>query len=168
MALRRMTRSKFSSAILTCSGPQSQDDGQSDAINKGFLRATGDLVGWLNADDYYLPGGLEAIAHAAEEHPEADIIYGDCVFVDGRWKDRPLQGRAWLRSRHPDVLRLLHSIDLDVLSPPRHRIGHCCSIAITGYAWTSNTSPGWPMPDASFTMYRDSLPHFAGMETTSA
>src|SRR5579862_2261918 len=44
-----------------------RDRGQSDAINKGFLRATGDLVGWLNADDYYLPGGLEAIARAAHE-----------------------------------------------------------------------------------------------------
>ena len=59
-----------------------KDDGQSDAINKGFLRATEELVGWLNADDYYLPGGLEAIAHAAEQHPAADVIYGDCVFVD--------------------------------------------------------------------------------------
>lgn len=58
------------------------DGGQSDAINKGFLMATGDLVGWLNADDYYLPGGLEAIARAADEHPEADVIHGDCVFVD--------------------------------------------------------------------------------------
>lgn len=58
------------------------DKGQSDAINKGFLRATGDLMGWLNADDYYLLGGLQAIAHAAEKHPEADVIYGDCVFVD--------------------------------------------------------------------------------------
>ncbi len=58
------------------------DRGQSDAINKGFLSATGDLVGWLNADDYYLPGGLEAIARAAQQHPEADVIYGDCVFVD--------------------------------------------------------------------------------------
>ena len=58
------------------------DRGQSDAINKGFTRASGDLMGWLNADDYYLPGGLEAIASAAREHPEADIIYGDCVFVD--------------------------------------------------------------------------------------
>ncbi len=60
------------------------DCGQSDAINRGFLRATGDLVGWLNADDYYLPGGLQAIARAAAEHPEADVFHGDCVFVDGR------------------------------------------------------------------------------------
>lgn len=59
------------------------DRGQSDAINRGFLRASGDLVGWLNADDYYLPGGLKAIAHAAAEHPEADVFHGDCVFVDG-------------------------------------------------------------------------------------
>ena len=58
------------------------DHGQSHAINKGFLRATRDLVGWLNADDYYLPGALEAIARAAKYHPEADVIYGDCVFVD--------------------------------------------------------------------------------------
>ncbi len=58
------------------------DRGQSDAINKGFLTATGDLVGWLNADDYYLPHGLEALARAAQEHPEADVIYGDCIFVD--------------------------------------------------------------------------------------
>jgi glycosyltransferase involved in cell wall biosynthesis len=60
------------------------DCGQSDAINRGFLRASGDLVGWLNADDYYLPGGLQAIAQAAAEHPEADVFHGDCVFVDGR------------------------------------------------------------------------------------
>ena len=59
------------------------DNGQSDAINMGFLRASGDLVGWLNADDYYLPGGLKAIARAAQEYPEADVIHGDCVFVDG-------------------------------------------------------------------------------------
>ena len=62
------------------------DHGQSDAINKGFLRATGDLVGWLNADDYYLPGALAAISSATHEHPEADVIYGDCVFVDREGK----------------------------------------------------------------------------------
>ncbi len=60
-----------------------KDRGQSDAINRGFLQADGELLGWLNADDYYLPGGLAAIDRAAREHPEADVFYGDCVFVDG-------------------------------------------------------------------------------------
>ncbi len=45
------------------------DQGQSDAINKGFLRASGDLMGWLNADDYYLPGGLQAIAARRRNAP---------------------------------------------------------------------------------------------------
>ncbi len=58
------------------------DGGQSDAINRGFLQAKGELVGWLNADDYYLPMGLEAIAQAAQEDSEADVFYGDCVFVN--------------------------------------------------------------------------------------
>ncbi len=58
------------------------DRGQSDAINKGFMRSAGELLGWLNADDYYLPGGLEAIDYAARQHPEADVIFGDCVFVN--------------------------------------------------------------------------------------
>jgi glycosyltransferase involved in cell wall biosynthesis len=58
------------------------DRGQSDAINKGFRVARGELVGWLNGDDYYLPKSLEAIARVALAHPEADIIHGDCIFVD--------------------------------------------------------------------------------------
>lgn len=58
------------------------DRGQSDGINRGFLKARGDLLGWLNADDYYFPSGLAAIGRAASEHPEADVFYGDCVFVD--------------------------------------------------------------------------------------
>jgi glycosyltransferase involved in cell wall biosynthesis len=60
------------------------DRGQSDAINKGFQMAGGDLVVWLNADDYYLPGAFAAIGRFAEANPSADVIYGDCVFVD-RW-----------------------------------------------------------------------------------
>jgi len=64
------------------------DTGQSDAINKGFLRATGDLMGWLNADDYYLPGGLDAIAHAAEKYPEADV-------GEGRVPPLSLRRKSW-------------------------------------------------------------------------
>jgi len=58
------------------------DRGMSEAINKGFRRATGDWLMWLNTDDYLLPGALAAVRQFATQHPEADVIYGDCHFVD--------------------------------------------------------------------------------------
>jgi len=45
------------------------DRGQAHAINKGFARATGDLLGWLNSDDLYLPGALSAVAEAYADNP---------------------------------------------------------------------------------------------------
>ncbi len=77
------------------------DKGQSDALNKGFLMATGDVVGWLNADEYYLPGAFTAIAEAAASNPKTDVFYGDVLFVD---KDGRLQ-----RSK------TAHSFDYNVL-----------------------------------------------------
>jgi glycosyltransferase involved in cell wall biosynthesis len=58
------------------------DAGQTDAINKGFRRAAGDWLMWLNADDYLLTGALEKVRDYALAHPTADVIYGDCLFVD--------------------------------------------------------------------------------------
>ena len=62
------------------------DRGMSDGINKGFGKATGDWLMWLNTDDYLLPGALAKVADFAARHPKADVIYGDCVFVDGQKK----------------------------------------------------------------------------------
>jgi glycosyltransferase involved in cell wall biosynthesis len=58
------------------------DGGQGDALNKGFAQAKGEIVGWLNSDDRYLPGCFEHVAQAFERHPEADIIYGDYRWID--------------------------------------------------------------------------------------
>jgi glycosyltransferase involved in cell wall biosynthesis len=58
------------------------DRGQSHALNKGFAAATGDIVGWLNSDDRYLPLCFERVASAFEQHPDVDILYGDYRFVD--------------------------------------------------------------------------------------
>jgi len=60
------------------------DRGQTDAINKGFHQASGDWLMWLNADDYLLPRAFAAVAQFAQAHPEAEVIYGDCDFVDER------------------------------------------------------------------------------------
>jgi glycosyltransferase involved in cell wall biosynthesis len=58
------------------------DRGQSDAINKGFARATGELVAWLNADDFYLPEAFGRVAEAYAADPEAPFYFGDGVRVD--------------------------------------------------------------------------------------
>lgn len=57
------------------------DDGLSDAFNKGVEMARGEIVGWLNADDLYLPGALDAVAEAAAENPAAEWITGHCRII---------------------------------------------------------------------------------------
>jgi len=58
------------------------DSGQSHAINKGLERATGDLVCWLNADDYFLPGAFRAVGDAYTKNADAPFYFGDGVRVD--------------------------------------------------------------------------------------
>lgn len=59
-----------------------KDNGQSDAINKGFAKAAGDIFAWLNSDDMYCPGVLHRIAKYWIEHPDCQILTGDGEFVD--------------------------------------------------------------------------------------
>lgn len=58
------------------------DKGQTAAINRGFLMVTGHVVCWLNTDEYYEPGALSQVAAYFEHHPEVDVVFGDCYFVD--------------------------------------------------------------------------------------
>jgi len=57
------------------------DAGMSDGINKGFLKATGDWLMWLNCDDALLPGALAKVAEFIAEYPGADVVHGDCIYV---------------------------------------------------------------------------------------
>jgi glycosyltransferase involved in cell wall biosynthesis len=59
-----------------------RDLGQSDAINKGLKQATGELVTWLNADDFYLPGSLQAAAQVYRQNPQAPFYFGDGLRVN--------------------------------------------------------------------------------------
>ncbi len=58
------------------------DNGMYDAINRGFRKAKGEIIAWLNCDEQYLPGALQRVARYFEDHPEIDILLGDVILVD--------------------------------------------------------------------------------------
>ncbi len=58
------------------------DRGMYDAINKGMLMACGEVMGYLNCDEQYLPGALATVTEAFRSHPEIDLIYGDMLVID--------------------------------------------------------------------------------------
>jgi glycosyltransferase involved in cell wall biosynthesis len=57
------------------------DKGQTNAINKGFARATGDILGWVNSDDVLTSGALARAADIFEAIREADVVYGDSSYM---------------------------------------------------------------------------------------
>lgn len=59
------------------------DRGQADAINKGFRKAKGEIIAWLNSDDLYLPGAIANAVEVFNHHPDAGVVYGDAVSADG-------------------------------------------------------------------------------------
>jgi len=105
------------------------DNGQAAAINKGFSMAEGDLIAWLNCDDLYLPGALQAAVTAFEENRDAQWLVGRCGIVneDGlpirhsvtRYKDRLLRSYSFRR-----LLRI-NMINQPAVFWRRH-FGHSC------------------------------------------
>lgn len=59
------------------------DKGQTDAINKGFARAKGQILAWINSDDTYNPGAIRQAVTYLHEHPEVGVVYSDLNFIDG-------------------------------------------------------------------------------------
>ena len=57
-----------------------KDRGQADAINQGFARSTGEILGWLNSDDILWPGALKAVGSYFAAHPEVDVVMGWSLF----------------------------------------------------------------------------------------
>ncbi len=77
-----------------------KDKGQSDAINKGFDMATGDILAWQNADDTYFPDTFETVVNFFKENPDADIVYGyyQLIDSDSKWicDVYPIKWNRWL------------------------------------------------------------------------
>jgi len=59
-----------------------KDRGQTDAINKGFQRARGDVLAWLNSDDTYEPGAVREAVEILSAQPSLGMVYGDTNFID--------------------------------------------------------------------------------------
>lgn len=74
------------------------DDGQADAINRGFARTTGEIMGWLNSDDVLLPGALAAVGRHFARNPDTDVVYGHRALID----EHDRQIGAWVMPRHAD------------------------------------------------------------------
>ena len=62
------------------------DQGQTDALNKGFTHAQGEIFAWLNSDDTYLPHAVSQVVEFLQSHPEVGMVYGNANFIDKEGK----------------------------------------------------------------------------------
>jgi glycosyltransferase involved in cell wall biosynthesis len=89
------------------------DQGQASALNKGFRMATGDVIGWLNSDDSYLPGTFEVVARAFDKSLGWSVVMGDVQAMDesgrviGLLQNKPESFRELLQFWYPG-LRAFH------------------------------------------------------------
>ncbi len=63
-----------------------KDHGMYDAVNRGYRRATGDILAYLNCDEQYLPGGLAAVEDFFQENPQVEVLFAGTIVTDGRGK----------------------------------------------------------------------------------
>ncbi len=75
------------------------DDGPADGLNKGFAMAGGDVLGYLNADDVFVPGGLDFVSRYFTEHPAVDVLLGGLRVIGS-------DGVPHRRGRFPDRVDL--------------------------------------------------------------
>ncbi len=101
-----------------------KDAGMYDAVNRGFRRASGQVLAYLNCDEQYLPGALAAVAHHMEANPQIDVLLADFVVVDAtggylcsRYSMAPRLPGLWVRFSVPTCAmflrrRVIHELGL--------------------------------------------------------
>ena len=80
-----------------------KDRGQADALRKGFNKATGRILGWINADDLLAPSSLRTVAEAYSGHPEFEIYAGNV----GNFTKSPLESLELVKQKNIDFINLL-------------------------------------------------------------
>ena len=77
------------------------DQGAADGLNKGFSRATGEVFGFLNADDFLLPGALRLVGEFFRSHPRCDMVFGNGYVVDAHGRNmRQVRARDFTVRRY--------------------------------------------------------------------
>ncbi|MDD2582047.1 MAG: glycosyltransferase family 2 protein [Desulfuromonadaceae bacterium] len=87
-----------------------RDSGQTDAMMKGFRMASGDIYAWLNSDDTYLPGALQAAFAFLHAHPDTGLMYGDAHYVDS--------SGAGISSYHTEEFDLTRLASANIICQP--------------------------------------------------
>ncbi|MBC2737751.1 MAG: glycosyltransferase [Desulfobacteraceae bacterium] len=88
------------------------DKGQSNALNRGFQKCTGDIMAWLNSDDMLLPGAINFVSDFFLRHPEVDVVYGHRINVNREGLEI---GRRIMPPHDDDVLRIIDYIPQETL-----------------------------------------------------
>jgi glycosyltransferase involved in cell wall biosynthesis len=86
------------------------DEGQADAINKGFRLAQGEIIAWINSDDLYRPHAIHRAVAALGAHPEVGLVYSDVDSIDAR-------GELFNRMRY-DQWQLVDLMAFKILGQP--------------------------------------------------
>lgn len=88
------------------------DSGQTSAINKGLLKASGDILAWINSDDCLTPGALQTIAEHFILNPETQAVYGHRILIDEASQEI---GRWLLPPHSPKILKWIDFVPQETL-----------------------------------------------------
>jgi glycosyltransferase involved in cell wall biosynthesis len=101
------------------------DQGQADAINRGFARTDGEVMGWLNSDDMLAPGALHRVGQIFRDDASVDVVYGNRLIVDGAG----LEVGRWILPGHDEqLLRFVDYVPQETMFWRRRlweRVGGC-------------------------------------------
>ena len=111
------------------------DRGPAHAINKGFARATGDVIGWLNSDDLLAEGALLEVGKAFADDPELDMVYANALYIDegnrlfladhGHCKTGLYYGRIQPREMVPAYWKYIHAVPQPTVFFRRRLLDKC-------------------------------------------